>query len=48
LDRWLTAAEPPVDLLRPYPAKDMAAYPVSKTVNSLAKGEANLVRSVAA
>src|SRR5271168_4243011 len=27
--QWLTAAEPPVDLLRPYPAKDMTAFPVS-------------------
>jgi putative SOS response-associated peptidase YedK len=30
-DRWLTAAE--ADLLRPYPATDMEARPVSNAVN---------------
>ena len=32
--RWLTVAEPPVDLLRPHPTAEMGAYPVSKKVNS--------------
>jgi putative SOS response-associated peptidase YedK len=32
--RWLTAAEPPADLLRPYPADGMTAFPVSMAVNS--------------
>jgi putative SOS response-associated peptidase YedK len=36
-DRWLTAAEPPADLLKPYPATNMTAYAVSKAVNSPAK-----------
>jgi putative SOS response-associated peptidase YedK len=33
-DRWLTASEPPTDLLRPYPADAMEAFPVSTLVNS--------------
>jgi putative SOS response-associated peptidase YedK len=37
-DRWLTAPEPPADLLRPYPVEAMEAFPVSTLVNS-AKNE---------
>src|SRR4029077_21092205 len=33
-DRWLNSPEPPTDLLRPYPAEAMAAFPVSTLVNS--------------
>jgi putative SOS response-associated peptidase YedK len=33
-DRWLTASEPPADLLRPYPAEAMKGFPVSTLVNS--------------
>jgi putative SOS response-associated peptidase YedK len=32
-DRWLTAEAPPEDLLRPFPADVMEAYPVSTWVN---------------
>jgi putative SOS response-associated peptidase YedK len=42
-DRWLTAAEPPADLLKPYPAAGMTAYPVSKAVNSPALDEPSLI-----
>ena len=34
-DRWLNPSiAPPLDLLRPYPADEMTAYPVSTLVNS--------------
>jgi putative SOS response-associated peptidase YedK len=33
-DRWLTAPEPPTDLLRPYPMDAMESFPVSRLVNS--------------
>src|SRR5262249_15410641 len=42
-DRWLTAAEPPADILRPYAAAEMEAYPVSKAVNSPAKDEVGMM-----
>jgi putative SOS response-associated peptidase YedK len=42
-DRWLTAQEPPADLLKSYPADEMAAYPVSKAVNSPALDEPSLI-----
>ena len=45
-DRWLTAATPPADLLRPYPGDEMEAYPVSKAVNSPAKDEAGMIERV--
>jgi putative SOS response-associated peptidase YedK len=45
-DRWLTAAEPPADLLKPYPPKDMTTYPVSKAVNSPAKDEPSLIERI--
>jgi putative SOS response-associated peptidase YedK len=32
-DRWLAAPQPPADLLRPHPAADMTAYPVSRAVD---------------
>ena len=46
-DRWLRAAEPPADLLRPYPAAGMTAYPVSKAVNSPAKDMPSLIERIA-
>jgi putative SOS response-associated peptidase YedK len=45
-DRWLTAATPPADLVRPYPADEMDAYPVSKAVNSPVKDEAGMIERV--
>ncbi len=45
--RWLTAAEPPADLLRPYPPADMTAYPVSKAVNSPKNDRPELVEQIA-
>jgi len=32
-DRWLSADQPPVDLLKPYPADRMEAYEVSTKIN---------------
>jgi putative SOS response-associated peptidase YedK len=46
-DRWLSAAEPPADLLRTHPATGMVAYSVSKAVNSPAKDEPGLIEPVA-
>ena len=45
-NRWLTAATPPADLLRPYRADGMTAYPVSKAVNTPARDEPGLVERV--
>jgi putative SOS response-associated peptidase YedK len=42
-DRWLTSQEPPAELLKPYPADEMVAYPVSKAVNSPALDEPSLI-----
>ncbi len=47
-ERWLTAAEPPADLLRTYPGAEMTAYPVSKDVNSPAKDEPRLIEPLTA
>jgi putative SOS response-associated peptidase YedK len=47
-DRWLTAQEPPADLLKPYPAAGMVAYPVSKAVNSPALDESSLLEPLTA
>jgi len=46
-DRWLGAGMPPVDLLKPYPATEMTAFPVSRAVNSPAKDEPSLVEPIA-
>jgi putative SOS response-associated peptidase YedK len=46
-DRWLTAQDPPADLLKPYPADEMAAYSVSKAVNSPALDEPSLIEPIA-
>jgi putative SOS response-associated peptidase YedK len=46
--RWLTAAEPPADLLRPYPANDMTAYPMSMAVNSPKNDRPELIGRLAA
>ena len=32
-DRWLSTEEPPVDLLRPYPAEKMTAYEIGQQIN---------------
>jgi putative SOS response-associated peptidase YedK len=43
-DRWLAAARrPPSDLLRPYPAAEMVAYPVSRTVNKAGQESPEMV-----
>jgi putative SOS response-associated peptidase YedK len=42
-DRWLSAEAPPEDLLRPFPADQMAAYPVSTWVNTPAHNGARCV-----
>jgi len=41
--RWLTAVQPPADLLKPYPDAEMTAYRVSTTVNSPALDEPSLI-----
>ncbi len=45
-DRWLEpgdAARPPVDLLRPYPAEKMVAWPVSARVGNVRNNDAELL-----
>jgi putative SOS response-associated peptidase YedK len=42
-DRWLTAQEPPADLLKPYPGTEMTAYPVNRAANSPEKDEPSLI-----
>ena len=42
-DTWLTAAEPPMGLLRPYAAAAMEAYRVSQAVNSPAQDDPSLI-----
>ena len=32
-DRWLSSEVPPIDLLRPYPAKKMTAYEIGQQIN---------------
>ena len=44
-DRWLTrdeAERPPVDLLRPYDAEEMTAYPVDPRVGNVRNNEPSL------
>jgi putative SOS response-associated peptidase YedK len=44
-DRWLTrddAEHPPVDLLRPYDAGEMKAFPVDPRVGNVRNNELNL------
>ena len=45
-DRWLTAPEQPTDLLRPYPAEAMAAFPVSTLVNSPKNEDAQCIEPI--
>jgi len=42
-DRWLSAEAPPEDLLGPFPAEEMAAYPVSTWVNRPANNDARCI-----
>ena len=44
--RWLTAAEPPADLLHIHPSSKMIAYPVSRRVNSPTSHGPGLIESV--
>jgi len=39
---------PPAELLRPYPAKDMTAFPVSTAVNSPKNDRAGLIEPLQA
>ena len=48
-DRWLEAgdpARPPVDMLRPYPAERMRAWPVSDRVGNVRNNDAGLLEPV--
>ena len=45
-ERWMEPGEPshpPIDLLRPYPAEDMAAWPVSARVGNIRNNDPTLV-----
>ena len=45
-DRWLDScnpARPPVDLLRPYPAERMRAWPVNDRVGNVHNNDADLL-----
>jgi putative SOS response-associated peptidase YedK len=49
-DRWLTVADPaqlPVDLLRPYPAEEMKAWPVSRDVGNVRNNRPELIEPIA-
>ena len=49
-DRWLDAgdlARPPVDLLRPYPAEKMLAWPVSDRVGNVRNNDSALLERLA-
>jgi putative SOS response-associated peptidase YedK len=48
-DRWLAVADPaqmPLDLLRPYPAKEMKAWKVSRAVGNTRNNDASLILPV--
>src|ERR1039457_1492840 len=48
-ERWMEPGEPshpPIDLLRPYPAEDMAAWPVSARVGNIRNNDPTLVEPV--
>src|ERR1035437_5422200 len=48
-DRWLAVADPaqmPLDLLRPYPAKEMKAWKVSRAVGNKRNNDASLILPV--
>jgi putative SOS response-associated peptidase YedK len=48
-ERWLSPGDPaqlPVDLLRPYPAEEMKAWPVSRDVGNVRNNRPELVEPV--
>jgi len=48
-ERWLAPADPaqlPVDLLRPYPAEEMKAWPVSARVGNVRNNDPTLVEQI--
>jgi putative SOS response-associated peptidase YedK len=48
-DRWLEPGEPsrlPVDLLRPYPAEEMKAWPVSRDVGNVRNNRHELIEPI--
>ena len=49
-ERWLAVADPaqlPVDLLRPYPAEEMRAWPVSRDVGNVRNNRPELIEPIA-
>ena len=42
-ERWLTATSPPIDLLKPYPAKQMRIWAVSERVGNTQNDDAQLI-----
>lgn len=44
--RWLGSEADPRDLLRPYPAEKMQAWPVSTRVNSPSHNDASLLEPI--
>ena len=48
-ERWLAVADPaqlPVDLLRPYPAEEMKAWPVSRDVGNVRNNRPELIEPI--
>jgi putative SOS response-associated peptidase YedK len=48
-ERWLAVADPaqmPVDLLRPYPAEEMKAWPVSRDVGNVRNNRPELIKPI--
>jgi len=47
-DRWLGEEPDPADLIRPYPADDLVAWPVSKRVNAPKNDDSSILDRVEA
>jgi putative SOS response-associated peptidase YedK len=48
-ERWLAVDDPaqlPVDLLRPYPAEEMKAWPVSRDVGNVRNNRPELIEPI--
>jgi len=48
--RWMGVADPaqmPVDLLKPYPAEEMRAWPVSRDVGNVRNNRPELIEPIA-
>jgi putative SOS response-associated peptidase YedK len=45
-DRWLSSEVPPIDLLRPYPAKKMTAHEIGQQINKRGYDAPDIVDSI--